>query len=203
MKTKQISRWSRSMPGFAAAVALLITTSVYASPGKLSKTHLQPTNSIALSAKKAQVQVAQTKAVSRNDNSIAKKKKAPPALPKGAIVLEGVSAAVVGVGVFLIGFGATNIGIRNNLDCVGVDESASVLTGGCKKGDPEEIKSLEESGNALLTAGWITLGVGLTGLVAGGIWMLAHQPGPPLLLNDQPLPPPSPSSAQVLWKAGP
>lgn len=101
---------------------------------------------------------------------------APPPLPKAVLVLEGISATVTGVGLILLGIGASNIGIRNQISCLNADDDS--LFGACEKGSATEIKQLEDSGLVLLTAGWISLGVGITGMVVGGIWMLTHNANP-------------------------
>ncbi|HAA59213.1 MAG TPA: hypothetical protein DCE42_30980 [Myxococcales bacterium] len=165
------TRWTRVIGSLLAAVLLFSSPMVWALPQKTS-THKLLQWSKHTPRKVTTTQVSQ--AITPTSSAPAYR------LPQGALILEGVGVTVAGIGAIIFAVGRTNIGLRNQLACVGQEDAGidffGTSFGGCVKGSAREAKELEDSGIMLLTVGSITMGVGAAALVIGTIWLLADQP---------------------------
>lgn len=86
--------------------------------------------------------------------------------PTGAWVVESVGAVLSGVGFVMIGLGYGSITRRDQL----YKQSQQG-----QKIEARDIRSFEDTGIALATAGWISAGIGLAAMVTGVVWLFVHR----------------------------
>ncbi|MCB9637458.1 MAG: hypothetical protein H6728_10000 [Myxococcales bacterium] len=93
--------------------------------------------------------------------------------PVGAWVLEGLGAAIVAGGLVCFALSAGRLTTRDKLI---KEANEDIKNNGVSDVSAADVKSAEDDGIALNTAGWIVTGVGVGLVVVGAIWMFVHQP---------------------------
>ncbi len=125
---------------------------------------------------KKNIRVAQANA---SHHAAVKQSSAPKTtFPTAAWTVESIGAVLGAVGVIAIGFGTSFLNESKNLEKKAINSTKleDVPTA-------QEVKSQQDTGTGLIVGGWVVAGVGVTVMVVGAIWLLAHKP------KSAPLPP--------------
>ncbi|TNE43589.1 MAG: hypothetical protein EP343_32760 [Deltaproteobacteria bacterium] len=133
-------------------------------------------------------------AAAETPNSSLTEKPKEPYFAHGGWVMEGVGGIVVVAGTVLLALGYGSFADANQLR----EDNPN----GEKNADAD---SLDGTGTALTTVGWISLGVGIAVMVGGSIWLLSKQTKEPSNATPQgtaslPQPKAAPQQGTVLWE---